>query len=71
MIQDGGPNDTDSRKNGVVSDPGTVGTRLSDPEEEEVEDGGGRLSPMLLITLLMLGGLAFWRRRREAPVTQE
>ncbi len=69
-IQDGGPNDTDNRRNGVVSDPGTVGTRLSDPQEEEVKDGGGRLSPLMLMTLLTLGGFAWWRRRREVPARQ-
>lgn len=70
-IQDGGPNDTDSRRNGVVSDPGTIGTRLTDPEEEEVEEGGGRMSPLLLISMLLLAGFAYWRRRRAGLVAQD
>jgi MYXO-CTERM domain-containing protein len=67
-IQDGGPNDTDNRVNGVINDPATVGLTITEPEGfEEVEEGsGGRVSPLLLAVLLMLGVIAFWRRRRRA-----
>ena len=69
-IQDGGPNDTDNRVNGVINDPATVGLTLTEPEGfEEVEEGsGGRVSPLLLAVLLMLGGLAFWRRQRGVRI---
>jgi len=72
-IRDGGPNDTDNMVNGVVSDPGTVGVQLNDPEGfEEVEEGsGGRMSPLMLAVMLILGGVAFWRRRREGLVANK
>jgi len=69
-IQDGGPNDTDNRADGVVRDPGTVGVSLSDPETEEVKDGSGRMTPLLLLTMFMLFAFASWRRRREGAVAR-
>lgn len=61
-IQDGGPNDTDNSVNGIVTDPGTIGVQLSDPQAFEVEEGGGRMSPTMLAVLLLLSFMAIRRR---------
>ena len=64
-VQDGGPNDADASANGVVSDPGSIGIRLTDPVLEEVEDGGGDMAPQMLAWLALLTSIAIWRRRRK------
>ena len=67
-IQDGGSNDSDREVNGVISDPGTVGVRLTDPEVDEVESGSSRMSPTLLLAMLLLSVCAAWRRTgRDCP----
>jgi len=64
-IQDGGPNDTDNSVNGIVTDPGTIGVQLEDPEAFEVEEGGGRMSPLLLAVLLSLSFMAIRRQGND------
>ncbi len=64
-VQDGGPNDADSSANGVVSDPGSIGVRLTDPLLEEVEDGGGDMALPLITWLALLTSIAVLRRRRN------
>ena len=68
-IQDGGPNDTDNTVNGIVSDPGTVGAQLSDPETSEVKDGSSRVSPAVLLIMMLL--CVFGARRRMERVVSE
>ena len=77
IIEDGGPNDSDSMSNGTVVDPGGVATTLSinadgklddpilaSPDSEASDSGGGALSwGFLILSLsLILNGLVSSRK---------
>ena len=66
LILDGGPNDSDNSVNGVISDPGAVGVRLTSPQQPVVEEGAGRLSLHILLFLLLLGGITAYLRAGRA-----
>ena len=63
-IEDGGPNDADGAvgPNGIVKDPGGVGTPKG---EVVVGQGGGAAGPVALLALLA-GALRAWARRRTS-----
>ncbi|MCC5860254.1 MAG: hypothetical protein JJT90_19050, partial [Ectothiorhodospiraceae bacterium] len=66
-IQDGGPNDADGRANGVVVDPGGVGT-LNVAEASGRSGGGGAFGPWMLVALLLLLLMRFSAARRVVLV---
>lgn len=67
LIEDGGPNDADGQSDGVVVDPGGVGTAANVPYQT-TGGGGATGAPMLL--LMLMGALwrlrAKWTGRRAA-----
>lgn len=76
IIEDGGPNDLDGERDGVIRDPGTLATPVGtgdspgdggegggDRDDTESRGGGGASGPLLLLGLLGLGLLARTRRR--------
>ena len=62
-IEDGGPNDDDGLKNGVIRDPGTlaVRTEVTDPDQAINVKSGGSFNPLLA---LLIAALALLRQRK-------
>lgn len=56
MIEDGGPNDADNRKNGTIVDPGGVDTAPKPAPVSSSSSAGGSMSLILLFMLLGLFG---------------
>ena len=57
MVEDGGPNDSDGRKNGVIADPGGVAVTTSGVVSTGGGGGGGGSGGIDLIALILLIGL--------------
>jgi len=71
MVEDGGPNDADDRKNGVFADPGGVALAVAaDPVTSVSTDsgGGGGGGSIDFITLIMLIGLYLSLYRRKLRI---
>jgi hypothetical protein len=71
LIEDGGPNDADSLKNGVIADPGGVAVaaiKEADPvipAPANTSSGGGSINILTLILLLGMYRLQLRYRNRD------
>lgn len=61
-LQDGGPNDADGVRDGVIRDPAALVNKTSTPSS----DGGGGGGSVLWLLLLLSGGLGFTGLRRTS-----
>jgi hypothetical protein len=74
MIEDGGPNDSDGRKNGVIVDPGGVAAAAvaTDPvtsvSTTDSSGGGGSGGSIDLVTLILMIGLYLSLYRRNLRI---
>ena len=68
IIEDGGPNDEDGRRNGVVVDPGGVALNkaVTQPQQNTSGSGGGSVSLTTLIYLCFVYGCYCAVRRKKA-----
>ena len=54
LIEDGGPNDSDAKRNGSIADPGGIGVKNTTPASTPGSGGGGSVLPVPLLLLLIL-----------------
>ena len=66
LIEDGGPNDTDGRKNGVILDPGgvSIAPEPTKPVKNVKSSSGGSINFIVLIILMSLFGANLLLRKR-------
>ncbi|MCP4078484.1 MAG: HYR domain-containing protein [Gammaproteobacteria bacterium] len=67
LIEDGGPNDTDGRKNGLILDPGGVAVAPEPTKPVKTvksSSGGGSINVIVLIILMSLFGLKLLSRKK-------
>jgi len=53
LVEDGGPNDADARRNGVIEDPGGVATLTATQTVTSSSSGGGSMGGVILLLLLL------------------